>query len=69
MTTWIEWTDEECGHLGLQSERIDRWLRDNPDYLERFKYWLHQWPDEKEFHVWQEVEVWAYYRLHKEATE
>lgn len=68
MTTWIEWTDEECTHVGLQSLRIWRWLQDNPDYKERFKYWLKQF-EPREFHFWEEVEVWAYYRLHKEATE
>ena len=67
MTTWIEWTDEEYGHLGRQSERINRWLRDNPDYLERFKYWLNRF-EPREFYLWEEVELWAYYRLKKEAT-
>ena len=67
MTTWIEWTDNEHGNLGLQSERIDRWLKDNPDYRERFKYWLHQFKGE--FHVWAEVELWAYWRMKGEATQ
>ena len=72
MTTWIEWTDEEYGNLGLQSIRIHNWLwiqeirHSRPDYRERFKYWLHQWPDEKEFHVWAEVELWAYLKMKKE---
>lgn len=67
MTIWIEWTDSEHGNLRLQSERIDKWLEINPVYRERFIYWLNRFNGE--FHVWEEVELWAYWKMEGEATQ